>query len=130
MRKNVRKAVLAYSGGLDTSVLVRILNLEYGYDVVCCHVDVGEARDALMAGLTPLVRAPSPAWGAEVVALLQAAGGSGASGSAPPVQAASSPPSLQSFLHALIQVFSLCCTFYLWHNDPHYLADILSILRR
>ncbi|MFT3836783.1 MAG: argininosuccinate synthase [Myxococcaceae bacterium] len=40
------KIVLAYSGGLDTSVLVRILNLEYGYDVVCCHVDVGEARDA------------------------------------------------------------------------------------
>ena len=39
------KIVLAYSGGLDTSVLVRILSNDYGYDVVACHVDVGEARD-------------------------------------------------------------------------------------
>jgi argininosuccinate synthase len=40
-----QKIVLAYSGGLDTSVLVRILSTDYGYDVVACHVDVGEARD-------------------------------------------------------------------------------------
>ncbi|MBX5482828.1 MAG: argininosuccinate synthase [Myxococcaceae bacterium] len=40
-----QKIVLAYSGGLDTSVLVRILREDYGYDVVCCHADVGEARD-------------------------------------------------------------------------------------
>jgi argininosuccinate synthase len=40
-----QKVVLAYSGGLDTSVLVRILTDEYGYDVVACHADVGEARD-------------------------------------------------------------------------------------
>src|SRR5690242_4286327 len=39
------KIVLAYSGGLDTSILVRILREDYGYDVVCCHADVGEARD-------------------------------------------------------------------------------------
>lgn len=39
------KIVLAYSGGLDTSVLVRILTDEYGYGVICCHADVGEARD-------------------------------------------------------------------------------------
>jgi argininosuccinate synthase len=42
---NKKKIVLAYSGGLDTSVLVRILGEDYGYDVVACHVDVGEARD-------------------------------------------------------------------------------------
>jgi argininosuccinate synthase len=40
-----QKIVLAYSGGLDTSVLVRILADEYGYDVVACHADVGEAKD-------------------------------------------------------------------------------------
>ncbi len=40
-----QKIVLAYSGGLDTSVLVRILGDEYGYDVVACHADVGEAKD-------------------------------------------------------------------------------------
>ena len=39
------KVVLAYSGGLDTSVLVRILSDEYGYDVIACHADVGESRD-------------------------------------------------------------------------------------
>src|SRR5712664_4130738 len=33
------KVVLAYSGGLDTSVLVRILTDEYGYDVIACHAD-------------------------------------------------------------------------------------------
>ena len=40
-----QKVVLAYSGGLDTSILVRILTDEYGYDVIACHADVGESRD-------------------------------------------------------------------------------------
>ena len=39
------KVVLAYSGGLDTSVLVRILKEDYARDVICVHADVGEARD-------------------------------------------------------------------------------------
>jgi argininosuccinate synthase len=39
------KIVLAYSGGLDTSVLVHILTHDYGYDVIACHADVGEAKD-------------------------------------------------------------------------------------
>ena len=48
------KIVLAYSGGLDTSVLVRVLSVDYGYDVVCCHADVGEARDAkALASIAP-----------------------------------------------------------------------------
>ena len=41
-----QKVVLAYSGGLDTSVLVRILKEDYKLDVICVHADVGEARDA------------------------------------------------------------------------------------
>ncbi len=40
-----QKVVLAYSGGLDTSILVRILTDDYGYDVIACHADVGESRD-------------------------------------------------------------------------------------
>jgi argininosuccinate synthase len=40
-----QKVVLAYSGGLDTSVLVRILTDDYGMDVIAVHVDVGETRD-------------------------------------------------------------------------------------
>ncbi len=39
------KVVLAYSGGLDTSVLVRILTDDYRLDVIAAHVDVGEAKD-------------------------------------------------------------------------------------
>jgi argininosuccinate synthase len=35
------KAVLAYSGGLDTSVCVRILQEEYGCDVITATVNVG-----------------------------------------------------------------------------------------
>jgi argininosuccinate synthase len=39
------KIVLAYSGGLDTSVAIRWLAETYGYDVVALFVDVGEAKD-------------------------------------------------------------------------------------
>jgi len=38
------KVVLAYSGGLDTSVAVRWLALERGYDVIALTVDVGVDR--------------------------------------------------------------------------------------
>ena len=37
--------VLAYSGGLDTSALVPWLKDKYGYDVVCCLVDIGRVKD-------------------------------------------------------------------------------------
>lgn len=38
------KVVLAYSGGLDTSVILKWL-LEQGYEVVCYMADVGQAED-------------------------------------------------------------------------------------
>ncbi|RLT44371.1 MAG: argininosuccinate synthase [Chloroflexi bacterium] len=37
--------VLAYSGGLDTSVATKWLQLEKGYDVVCLMVDLGRLPD-------------------------------------------------------------------------------------
>jgi argininosuccinate synthase len=37
--------VLAYSGGLDTSVALKWLQVEQGYDVVACSVDVGQQED-------------------------------------------------------------------------------------
>ncbi len=43
------KVVLAYSGGLDTSVAVRWLSAERGYDVVALTVDVGIERDRATA---------------------------------------------------------------------------------
>jgi argininosuccinate synthase len=39
------KVVLAYSGGLDTSVAIRWLKEERGYDVIALTVDVGQGRD-------------------------------------------------------------------------------------
>ena len=39
------KIVLAYSGGLDTSVAIRWLQKEYDYDVVAVVLDVGEGKD-------------------------------------------------------------------------------------
>ncbi len=38
-------AVLAYSGGLDTSVIVPWLKERYGLEVVCVAVDVGQAEE-------------------------------------------------------------------------------------
>jgi argininosuccinate synthase len=39
------RCVLAYSGGLDTSVAIRWLQENLGYDVVTLTVDLGEAKD-------------------------------------------------------------------------------------
>jgi len=39
------KVVLAYSGGLDTSVAIKWLQEHYGYDVIACCIDLGEAKD-------------------------------------------------------------------------------------
>ena len=41
------KVVLAYSGGLDTSVCVKWLQDELGYDVVCVLGNVGQEHDGL-----------------------------------------------------------------------------------
>ena len=41
-----RKVVLAYSGGLDTSVILTWLKERYSADVVACYVDVGQRERA------------------------------------------------------------------------------------
>lgn len=43
-QKENKKVVLAYSGGLDTSVILKWL-IEEGYDVVCFMADVGQKED-------------------------------------------------------------------------------------
>ncbi len=45
MSDNKTKIVLAYSGGLDTSVAIKWLQETYGYDVVAVSADVGEGKD-------------------------------------------------------------------------------------
>ncbi|MFV9510560.1 argininosuccinate synthase [Tepidibacillus sp. LV47] len=39
------KVVLAYSGGLDTSVAIKWLQEKYNYDVIAVALDVGEGKD-------------------------------------------------------------------------------------
>ncbi|ELK48840.1 argininosuccinate synthase [Halobacillus sp. ACCC02827] len=39
------KVVLAYSGGLDTSISVKWIQEKYGYDVIALGLDVGEGKD-------------------------------------------------------------------------------------
>jgi len=61
-KPEVKKVVLAYSGGLDTSVIVPWLKENYGCEVVCFTADVGQAEEtdgleakALASGASQLV---------------------------------------------------------------------------
>ncbi|HEY5216110.1 MAG TPA: argininosuccinate synthase [Pseudolabrys sp.] len=58
--KNVKKVVLAYSGGLDTSIILRWLQTSYGCEVVTFTADLGQGEElgparekALRAGIKP-----------------------------------------------------------------------------
>ncbi len=42
---DIRKVVLAYSGGLDTSVIVPWLRTNYGCEVICFCADVGQGEE-------------------------------------------------------------------------------------
>jgi argininosuccinate synthase len=44
-KEKIDKVVLAYSGGLDTSVILRWLKETYGCEVVCFAADVGQAEE-------------------------------------------------------------------------------------
>jgi len=61
-KPSVKKVVLAYSGGLDTSVIVPWLKENYGCEVVCFTADVGQGEEldgleekALASGASQLV---------------------------------------------------------------------------
>ncbi|MDH3973821.1 MAG: argininosuccinate synthase [Deltaproteobacteria bacterium] len=45
MKENINKVVLAYSGGLDTSVIVRWLIEEYECEVICFAADLGQGEE-------------------------------------------------------------------------------------
>ncbi len=60
MKKDVKKVVLAYSGGLDTSVIVKWLQDEYNAEVVTFTADIGQGEEveparkkALAFGIKP-----------------------------------------------------------------------------
>ena len=44
-KKSVKRAVLAYSGGLDTSIIVPWLKEHYGCEVICYCSDVGQGAE-------------------------------------------------------------------------------------
>ena len=45
MSQEINKVVLAYSGGLDTSIIVKWLELEYGCEVVTFTADIGQGEE-------------------------------------------------------------------------------------
>ncbi len=45
MNKKIRKVVLAYSGGLDTSVILKWLQDEYGCEVITFTADIGQGEE-------------------------------------------------------------------------------------
>src|SRR3954471_9798569 len=60
MAKPVKKVVLAYSGGLDTSVILKWLHTTYGCEVVTFTADLGQGEEleparnkALLLGIKP-----------------------------------------------------------------------------
>ncbi len=60
MKNQIRKVVLAYSGGLDTSVILKWLQDQYGCEVVTFTADIGQGeelaparRKALRLGIKP-----------------------------------------------------------------------------
>ncbi len=62
IKPTVKKVVLAYSGGLDTSVIVPWLKENYGCEVVCFTADIGQIEEldgleakALASGASQLI---------------------------------------------------------------------------
>jgi argininosuccinate synthase len=60
VKKDIKKDVLAYSGGLDTSVILKWLQTEYGAEVVTFTADLGQGEEieparqkALALGIKP-----------------------------------------------------------------------------
>lgn len=51
MSKQVKKVVLAYSGGLDTSVILKWLEVEYGCEVVTFTADLGQQHPIMPPSL-------------------------------------------------------------------------------
>ncbi len=45
MKRTIQRAVLAYSGGLDTSIIVPWLKENYGCEVICYCSDVGQGQE-------------------------------------------------------------------------------------
>src|SRR3546814_14912465 len=56
MSESFKRVVLAYSGGLDTSVILKWLQVTYGCEVVTFTADLGQDRKSVVAGKRVSVR--------------------------------------------------------------------------
>ena len=56
MRDGIQKVVLAYSGGLDTSIILRWIIEEYGAEVIAYTADVGQGDEVAEAHEKALAR--------------------------------------------------------------------------
>ncbi len=56
------KIVLAYSGGLDTSIIIPWLKENYSYDVIAMVADVGQGDDLEAVVKRRTKRAPPRSW--------------------------------------------------------------------
>ena len=45
IKSDIKKVVLAYSGGLDTSIILTWLQQEYGCEVVTFTADIGQGEE-------------------------------------------------------------------------------------
>ncbi|RLE15621.1 MAG: argininosuccinate synthase [Actinobacteria bacterium] len=61
MKKDIKKVVLAYSGGLDTSIILRWIKEEYDAEVVTYTADVGQGEETEMARVKALETGASQA---------------------------------------------------------------------
>src|ERR1700745_1719238 len=59
-KRDVKKVVLAYSGGLDTSIILKWLQTTYGCEIVTFTADLGQGEEleparkkALLLGIKP-----------------------------------------------------------------------------
>ena len=53
-KKNVKKVVLAYSGGLDTSIILKWLQDEYNAEVITFTADLGQGEEVEPARIKAL----------------------------------------------------------------------------
>ena len=75
-RKDVKKVVLAYSGGLDTSIILKWLQTELGAGVITFTADLGQGgvleparrNGESLRKPSPICRAASPAGTATMIA--------------------------------------------------------------
>ena len=72
---DVKKVVLAYSGGLDTSIILKWLQITYGCEVVTFTADLGQGEELAPAAVRPLAYAAATLFGLATSVLRMAFGG-------------------------------------------------------